>query len=143
MPACPWERQSRSQRGTALIEFALILPILLVLTLAAVDLGRAFFTKNILHQAAREGVRMMVVMASPISEADKGLVRARAAEVASAAGLTLTPDPVVEGPDPTTKMDFVSVTANFTWTFPLLFKVVGLDVTNPMPLTADCYMRQE
>src|SRR5262249_52923791 len=38
------ERKNR-QRGTALIEFTLILPLLLVLTVAVVDFGRAFFIK--------------------------------------------------------------------------------------------------
>ena len=47
-----------AQRGTALIEFTLVLPLLLVMTVAAVDFGRAFFVKNVVSQAAREGVRL-------------------------------------------------------------------------------------
>ena len=35
------------------------------------------------------------------------------------------------------------MTAPFTFTFPGLFRFVGIDLTNPMPLTATCYMRQE
>src|SRR5262249_41135211 len=36
---------SRAERGAALIEFTLILPMLLIMTVAAVDFGRAFFVK--------------------------------------------------------------------------------------------------
>ena len=47
----------QAERGTALIEFTLVLPMLLVMTVAAVEFGRAFFVKNVVAQAARAGVR--------------------------------------------------------------------------------------
>ncbi len=130
-----------SERGTALIEFALVLPLLLVLTLAALDLGRAFLAKNVLHQAAREGVRMRVVMVEPVSGSDIGLVEARVRQVAQGSGLD--PSRIEVSAAAFAGQDSVSVTAPFTFTFPLLFRVVGMDLTNPMPLTATCYMKQE
>jgi Flp pilus assembly protein TadG len=39
----------------ALVEFALILPILLMLILGAMDFGRMYYTKIVLTNAAREG----------------------------------------------------------------------------------------
>jgi Flp pilus assembly protein TadG len=45
---------SRS-RAQALVEFALILPILLILIIAAMDFGRMYYTKMVLTDAAREG----------------------------------------------------------------------------------------
>ena len=74
-----------SQRGTALIEFTLILPMLLVLTVAAVDFGRAFYVKNVAEQAAREGVRLRAVT----STADSALVRTRVMDVLDAANVTM------------------------------------------------------
>jgi Flp pilus assembly protein TadG len=130
-----------SERGTALIEFALVLPLLLVLTLAALDLGRAFLAKNVLHQAAREGVRMRVVMVEPVSGGDIGLVEARVRQVAQGSGLN--PSSIEVSAAAFAGQDSVSVTAPFTFTFPLIFRVVGMDLTNPMPLTATCYMKQE
>jgi len=44
---------SRHPRGQALVETALLMPILLILLVAAIDLGRAFFGWVNLHQAAR------------------------------------------------------------------------------------------
>jgi hypothetical protein len=44
---------ARSRRGQALVETALIFPIILILLLGAIDLGRLFFSYVTLHQAAR------------------------------------------------------------------------------------------
>jgi hypothetical protein len=46
-------RAAQSRRGQALVETALILPIILILLLGAIDLGRLFFSYVTLHQAAR------------------------------------------------------------------------------------------
>ena len=43
------------QRGTALVEFALLLPLVALVCLGTVDLGRAFKTVNEVKNAAREG----------------------------------------------------------------------------------------
>ena len=42
-------------RGQSIVELALVLPVLLVLVLAAVDLGRIFFARIAVANAAREG----------------------------------------------------------------------------------------
>jgi Flp pilus assembly protein TadG len=42
--------------GQALVEFAIILPILLLMFMGAVDLGRALFVQVALEEAAQEGV---------------------------------------------------------------------------------------
>ncbi len=45
-----------SSRGQSVVEFALVLPVLMLLMLTAVDFGRLFFTTVQLTNAAREGV---------------------------------------------------------------------------------------
>lgn len=45
----------KGHKGQSLVEFALILPILLILVLGAMDIGRLFFTKMVITNAAREG----------------------------------------------------------------------------------------
>jgi Flp pilus assembly protein TadG len=42
-------------RGQSLIEFALLLPLLLVLIVSAIEFGRLFYTKIVITNAAREG----------------------------------------------------------------------------------------
>jgi Flp pilus assembly protein TadG len=47
----------RSQKGQDLVEFALILPILVLLLAGIVDLGRAFHSYIVIANASREGAR--------------------------------------------------------------------------------------
>ncbi len=49
----PWHRRKRVSRGQALVEFALILPILVLLVMLALDFGRVFFGWVGLNNAAR------------------------------------------------------------------------------------------
>jgi Flp pilus assembly protein TadG len=53
--------RTRRDRGQSLVEFALVLPIFLVLFFAVIDFGSAIFTYNSLTNAAREGARLAVV----------------------------------------------------------------------------------
>src|SRR6476469_3326535 len=55
-----WSRH-RTKRGQARVEFALVLPIFLLVLVALFDLGRAVFAYNTLTNAAREGVRLAIV----------------------------------------------------------------------------------
>lgn len=59
----PQVRYSRfclpDQRGVAVIEFALILPVLLLLLLACAEFGRAFYQYNTLTKAVRDGARYL------------------------------------------------------------------------------------
>jgi Flp pilus assembly protein TadG len=48
-------------RGQSLVEFALVLPLFLLLFMVVMDLGTAVFTYNSLTNAAREGARLAVV----------------------------------------------------------------------------------
>jgi Flp pilus assembly protein TadG len=130
-------RPRRRERGASIVEFALILPLLLVVSLAAVDFGRAFFAKNILAQAAREGVRMRVVGTA----GDSAGIRIRVMDITKVAGLTLkvlTIDP----PDVDRQIR-VTVGADFNWLTPGLFNLFGAGFTNPVRLTGEAWMRNE
>ena len=50
----------KGQKSQALIEFALVSPVLLLLTFGVVDVGRAIFYYDTLNHAAREGARTAV-----------------------------------------------------------------------------------
>ncbi len=52
---------TRRRRGQALVEFALIIPLFLLLLVGIFDLGRAVFAYNTLTNAAREGARIAIV----------------------------------------------------------------------------------
>jgi Flp pilus assembly protein TadG len=130
-------RAGRKEAGVALIEAAFVLPILLVLAMGMLDFGRAFHTKSLLDQAAREGVRMAV-----ITDPDVALVTSRVNQILAPAGVVAT-SVTVTGPDPGTKLDHVTVTATFTFVTPGIFALVGGDYGNTISMSSQCVMRHE
>ena len=57
-------RDHRSNPGQALVEFALAIPIFLLLLFGVVDAGRYVYMSSVLSQAARESARLAAVEAS-------------------------------------------------------------------------------
>ncbi|HET7604202.1 MAG TPA: TadE/TadG family type IV pilus assembly protein [Gemmatimonadales bacterium] len=58
-----FRRHRDADRGQALVEFGLVLPLLLLLIFGLVDLGRAVYAQNALSEAARDGARWGSVQA--------------------------------------------------------------------------------
>jgi len=130
--------QQGRERGAALIEFTLVFPLLLVLTLTVVDVSRAFFIKNLAYQAAREGVRELAVT----SLADSAIVRQRVMQVTGAANVTLV-NLGLAGPNANQLMS-VTVGVQYNWIFGGLFTWLGTGAfTNPATLTGQAWMRKE
>jgi len=71
-------------RGAAAVEFALVLPILLLLVIGIIEFGRAYHVQTTLSNAARDGVRVMALQDSATA--------ARTRVVKSAPTLDLTTD---------------------------------------------------
>ena len=57
-------RDLRSERGAALVEFALVLPFLMVIMCATIDFGLSVYTLNNLTAAVREGGRFAATRAA-------------------------------------------------------------------------------
>src|SRR5438270_6185878 len=60
-------RTWRSERGQSLIETALTLPLLLMVSVGIFEFGRAYQTWQVVTNAAREGARMSVLPDSTVS----------------------------------------------------------------------------
>ena len=75
-------RSLRSEDGQALVEFALVVPVLLLLIVGLVEFARAWNTQQVLTDAAREALRSSVVANQSFTYAgmqgviDQALVRA-------------------------------------------------------------------
>lgn len=54
-------RPTRGDRGATVVEFALLLPLLLLVVLGIVDFGRMLNAQITLTQAAREGARLVAL----------------------------------------------------------------------------------
>ncbi len=57
----PPQSKSASRLGSAIVETAFVLPILLGVTFGVVEFGRALMVSNLITNAAREGARLGVV----------------------------------------------------------------------------------
>ena len=75
-------RRRDHEGGQSLIEFALVLPLIVLVVLAIFDLGRGVFAFNTLAQAARQANRTAIV--------DQDVARVKAVAIAAAPSLGLT-----------------------------------------------------
>jgi hypothetical protein len=62
----------KRQQGSALVEFALVLPLLLILSFVITELGRAYFQYNTLAKSVREAARFLSVRSPGV---DVGLAK--------------------------------------------------------------------
>jgi Flp pilus assembly protein TadG len=120
------------QKGQALVEFALVIPILIVIILAITEFGRVWMTMNVLTGAAREGAR-----AAAVNELGTTFANNAAQNVMTAAGMTGT-SVTVSGPNAANEM---TVTVQMDYTVLTGTIVPGLSGT--FQLTRSATMRWE
>jgi len=75
------------RRGQAAVEFALVLPLLVLMMVGIFDLGRGVYAWSTLNNAAREGARQGIV--------DQTIVQIRERAAQRAVALGIDPDDVV------------------------------------------------
>lgn len=97
------------QRSQALIEFALVSPVLLLLTFGVVDIGRAVFYYDTINHAAREGARV-AVRASNQLPTNTDVINAVAAQMAGASVSAPCPQGPVTASAPPANSAWVYVT---------------------------------
>ncbi len=86
-------RTRKSEIGQSLVEFALILPVFIVVLFGIMEFGRLWETTNVLTSAAREGARVAAVTEPDLDEA---LTAARSVlDAGDVSGATVT----INGPD--------------------------------------------
>ena len=73
---------SRSERGAAAVEFALVLPLLVLLIAGIAEFGRLYYLQTTISGAAREGVRAMAL------QNNAGAAQSVAKTAAGAVGLS-------------------------------------------------------
>ena len=70
-------RLLRADDGAAVVEFALVMPILALIIFGIIDFGRAFYTVNNIVSAVREGARYGAVLAAPGSTSGEQEIKDR------------------------------------------------------------------
>ncbi len=123
---------SRSERGSAVVEFALVLPILMVMALALTQVSLLARDQLMLVQAARAGARQAAV------DADTAGVRSAAVDAGAGldpAYLEVTVERAGGRGDP--------VTVGVSYAAPVRVPFVDWLFPPTIPLTASATMRQE
>jgi Flp pilus assembly protein TadG len=145
----------KNHKGTSLIEFVLILPVLIVILFGIIEFAIVLFDKAMINNASREGARAGVVYNvdstgaySPFNEADiqtivNNYMAGHLINFSSDSAITTVvpsqcPDPGATG----TRQIAVAVTYDYTF-FLLPNFVAGLVGMNPLHLSAQSIMRCE
>lgn len=59
------EKRLRSESGASAVEFALVLPVLMMVLFGIIEFGFALYQQAVLTNASREGARLGIVQAVP------------------------------------------------------------------------------
>jgi Flp pilus assembly protein TadG len=142
------ERQ-KNDRGAAMIEMALTLPLLLLLSVGVFEFGRAFQTWQVLTNATREGARVAVLPGTSddaVSTRVQEYLAAGQLPSASFSSILITRDVVISigGTDTSAS----KVTVNYPFEFMVLQPIAGLvvpgtDVGEPITMSVSATMRNE
>jgi len=142
-------RFTRDTRGQSLVEFALVLPILMMLFMGIVYLGRAISVYQALGRAAREGARAALANTCATCGNAPNTVAANTAidDALTAASLDYTAATVsitsnpLDSSDPT-NYQVNGVTVQVLYSVPINIPFTGLNGTT-IPLSQTVTMRQE
>lgn len=99
-----WEKK-KNEKGQAIVEFALILPIALLLICAVIDFGWVFTHKLVLSTAVRDGARVGITCSADGDFNNQVRTRVKnEASICNEGALQVTP--VVSGGDVIVKADY-------------------------------------
>ena len=124
--------KKRLQRGQDLMEYALVLPIMLLILMSILDLGRVIYVYSSLHNSVRDGARYGI-----ISPTDAGGIESVVFD--KAVGLDPA-DLVVSVVQPNQEIIQVGATYQFTAVSPVVAALIG---GNPWEVGSQATMRVE
>lgn len=114
------------ERGAAAVEFALVLPALLLLVLGIIDFGRIFSAQQTLTYAARSGARVMVLQNSQSAAITAAQNTASPLGVLPSSSFSVSPTTCTSGTQVTFTVNYTFKGTGFFGTFPLQGKGVML-----------------
>jgi Flp pilus assembly protein TadG len=129
-----FRKWSKSERGQSMVEFALVLPILLLLLCGIIDFGWLYYNQVMLSNAAREGARYAVIHYSPATSWESDTITVIRDSMPGITGASI----VVAGP--TSSRISATVTADVPILTGLTSTLLGTDSET---LEASCTMRLE
>lgn len=125
----------KSQKGQAMVELALVLPVLLILVLGSIDAGWLLYAKISTTAAAREAARAVSVLDKTEYGQFQSIADAKATTVPGNEVVSVTPNSYTEGAKMT-----VTVTTSVT---PLVGFLPTSIIPNPATIVSEVSMRLE
>ncbi len=116
-----------TMRGQGLLEFALILPLLMLFVFGLFDLGYSIFLNNTISNAAREGARLGIILSN-----DDSAIRARVLSFTPG----ITPQVTIQ---PATRQYGSPITVTVTYTYTPMTPIIG-HITSNMRLSSTSVM---
>jgi len=126
----------KDKKGQSLIEFALVLPILLLVLLGIMEFGRMIMAANVLNQAAREGARVGAVTSDADSTVFRETIENRVNQLLGAANITGARTEISLDPDRTLRV-------TIDYGFPFATKFFDLFLPDTVSLKGSCVMYYE
>jgi len=142
----------RSERGAELIEFALVVPMLLLVLLGIADFGFMFQRYEVLTNAAREGARVAALPGYGAADVKSRVCSYMAAGGVPATGCPNPSNPVISVTDTTVAMavgpalQAKRVQVTYTHSYLFVGGIAGLfsgSFTTSFPITTVAIMRTE
>lgn len=132
-------------RGQAFVEFAFILPILLLLVFGIAEFGRFLFLKNTATNGARQGARVAAVTPLDWTTARKAAIFHAATSIKASSQAWQQPDITFDPPEPSTSAGQPSASGvAITVTVSMPFNsVVPNFIPTPTSISASATMRYE
>ncbi len=144
----------RSEKGVSAVEFALIAPLLFVLTFGIIEFALLLFDKAVVTNASREGARAAIVFNTdgstyaPLDDAgiQKIVTDYATGYLVNLGNINKTPVVAIDPPAPRVSEGDVTVTVTFTYdflVFPDLTKLLGGTFDGTINLVGKTVMRME
>jgi len=125
----------KDDRGQAMVELALVLPILLILFMGVIEFGRVYHSYLVITNASREGARVAILGGSDDA------IKNRVGEVT--AELDQTKLQTVVTPVPAERTSGKLANIDVQYQIPLVFPPFDIVLPNPLPLSSITVMRVE
>jgi Flp pilus assembly protein TadG len=145
----------KCQKGASAVEFAIVLPLLLLFVFGIIEFGILFYDKAIITNASREGARTAILHDTESNGDPRTVTAAEVQAVvfsycssylinfSGATTPTVTTSPLLGTPP----NEYRTVTVTFGYNFLVLPNILGAffggSLSGPIPLTAVTRMRSE
>jgi hypothetical protein len=136
---------NKGEKGTASVEFALVLPLLLLMLFLIIEFSIILYDKAVITNASREGARSGIVY-SAAPRVNVGAITSTVSNYCASNLISFSPStPVTTVPSGpcVNPGDFLTVDVSYTYSFFIVPNLLGGGISSGITLTGNTVMRCE